>query len=55
LATLTKNAGKLSQEFKAEDTEQHVIEESLQQLQKFCADKNNNIPDATFRKFADAA
>jgi len=31
------------------------MEQSLSQLQKFCDDKNNNIPDDTFKKFADAA
>lgn len=46
---------KLHNEFKAEDTEQHVMEHSLSQLKDFCEDKNNNIPDGTFKKFADAA
>jgi hypothetical protein len=31
------------------------MEQSLSNLQKFCEDKNNNIPDGTFKKFADTA
>jgi len=46
---------KLHNEFKSEDTEKHVIEKSLSDLQKFCEEKKNNIPDDTFKKFADAA
>lgn len=55
LATVQKNAGKLSAEFKSEDTEQHVMEHSLKQLQDFCENENNQIPQGTFKKFADAA
>jgi len=28
------------------------MEKSLSQLQKFCEDKNNNLPDDIFKKFA---
>gem|GEM_PF-5967914 len=31
------------------------MEASLSQLRDFCADKNNAVPDGTFKKFADAA
>ena len=55
LATIKDNAGKLNAEFKAEDTEIHVIEESLSALQKFCTDTSNSIPDGTFKKFAEFA
>ena len=31
------------------------MEQSLENLQKFCDDTINNLPDDTFRKFADVA
>jgi len=53
IANITKNASKLNEEFRAEDTETHAIQQSLSGLQKFCKDKINNVPDGTFKKFAD--
>ncbi len=52
---ITNDAGKLHEEFKPEDTEQYVMKQSLGDLKKFCEDTNNNIPDETFKKFADAS
>lgn len=52
---ITKNAGKLNEEFKNEDTEQQVIEHSLSELKKFCTDKTNNLPGDIFDKFSDVA
>lgn len=52
LPNIKKNAGKLNEQFKSEDIEIHVMEKSLSQLQKFCEDKNNNLPDDIFKKFA---
>lgn len=55
IENITKNAGKLNEEFKDEDTELHVMEHSLSELRKFCDDKTNNVPDGIFKKFADLA
>lgn len=55
LANIKANAGKLQEEFKAEDTESHAIKNSLSELKKFCAKTTNNVPEGTFKKFADMA
>ncbi len=55
IENIKENTNKLHEEFKHEDTELQVIDKSLSELQKFCADDINNVPDGTFKKFADAA
>ena len=52
---IVDKAGILHDAFTTEDTEIHVMEQSLQQLQSFCADDINAIPEGTFKKFADVA
>ena len=55
LQNIQKNAGKLTEEFKDEDTEIHVVNKSLATLKTFCADESNAVPEDTFKKFADVA
>ncbi|MCX6823849.1 MAG: hypothetical protein NT085_01880 [candidate division SR1 bacterium] len=55
VANIKKNTGKLHEEFKDENTELQVMNSSLSDLKKFCADSTNNIPVDVFKKFADAA
>ena len=52
LGNISQNASKLHEEFKHEDTEQHVIKKSLSELQQFCEDTINNVPPTTFDDFA---
>ncbi len=52
---ITLHTSKLHEEFKNDDTEEHVMRQSLSDLQEFCDDNTNNIHSDTFKKFADTA
>jgi len=52
IGTILQDADVLREEFKDDDTEEHVIKASLKNFKAFCADKINNIPADIFEKFA---
>jgi len=52
---IIKKSEIIHKEFWPEDTEQHVMQKSLDQLHVFCDDNKNNIPADAFSKFASAA
>jgi len=45
----------MHEDFKSEEPEKYVMQESLKKFKKFCDDKINNIPAGTFEKFAKEA
>lgn len=55
IGNILENAYDLREEFKDDDTEEHVIKASLKKLKTFCGDKINNIPWDVFDKFAQKA
>lgn len=52
MENISKNANKLHEEFKAQDTEHHTMEQSLSGLKDFCDDKINAVPSTAFDDFA---
>lgn len=55
LSTLVQNTNSLHNEFAPEKPEREVMQESLRSFDTFCKEKVNNIPEGTFKKFADQA
>lgn len=55
LQNIAQNANKLHESFKAEDTEQHVMENCLSELKKFCDDATNAVPSTAFEDFSKIA
>ena len=49
---ILQDAETLREEFKADDTEEHVIKASLKTFKSFCGDSINNIPADVFDDFA---
>ncbi len=52
LKNINENTSKLHEEFKPEDTEEHVMYKSLEDFKIFCEDSTNNLPAHIFNDFA---